>query len=194
MAEFPIMPMHWDAYFADTTHLTTLEHGAYLLLLGAMWRAGGSLPNDDKRLARFAGLTNGQWTRAKLVIWPFLRVMDGIVTQDKLLETLDAVRQRSRSAKKSASSRWLKKKGLPDAFALRTVKARDANQNQIKTSLVVGSLGPAEKAGSAEEAPQPLASIAVSSALAAKYTAPKPKASDGPPFDDLEIPLGLRRA
>jgi uncharacterized protein YdaU (DUF1376 family) len=42
-----------------------LEHGAYMLLLMAMWRSGGTLPKNDKRLARFAKLTTPQWNRIK---------------------------------------------------------------------------------------------------------------------------------
>ena len=48
MSKAPSMPMYWDAYIADTTHLSTEEHGAYLLLLAAMWRRDGSVPDDDK--------------------------------------------------------------------------------------------------------------------------------------------------
>ena len=44
MAEAPIMPFATDAYIGDTTHLTTIEHGAYLLLLFAMWRTAGGSP------------------------------------------------------------------------------------------------------------------------------------------------------
>ena len=50
MAEFPAMQIWTDAYLGDTSHLSTTEHGAYFLLLMAMWRNGGSLPNDDAML------------------------------------------------------------------------------------------------------------------------------------------------
>lgn len=46
-----------DAYLADTRHLSTIEHGAYLLMLFHAWREPDcSLPNDDNYLARITGM------------------------------------------------------------------------------------------------------------------------------------------
>ena len=64
MAEFPALPLWTDAYLADTTHLSTIEHGAYLLLLMTAWRTKECcLPDDDKLLSRYARLTAAQWRR-----------------------------------------------------------------------------------------------------------------------------------
>lgn len=71
------MPMYWDAYLADTTHLTTEEHGAYLLLLGAMWRRNGWVPDDDKDNARILGMTTGKWRKVKARLMPFLTAENG---------------------------------------------------------------------------------------------------------------------
>jgi uncharacterized protein YdaU (DUF1376 family) len=80
------MPMYWDAYLADTTHLTTEEHGAYLLLLAAMWRRDGHVPDNDRDLARIVGLTPAKWAKVKARILPFLIVQDGTLTQKNLLK------------------------------------------------------------------------------------------------------------
>jgi uncharacterized protein YdaU (DUF1376 family) len=120
MAQYPAMPLWTDAYLGDTTHLSTIEHGAYLLLLIAMWRKGGSLPSDDRTLAKYTRLTVGQWTRIKPVLMDFFTVEDGRISQGRLTDELIAVRQRSGSASYSASRRWLKTKGTPDASASET--------------------------------------------------------------------------
>lgn len=83
-----------DAYMADTSHLTTFEHGAYLLILIAMWRAGGHLPNDDIRLARSARMTPGKWAKIAPTIRQFLTVNGDTVTQKRLMVEISNARCR----------------------------------------------------------------------------------------------------
>lgn len=49
------MPLHVAEYVADTTHLSTVEHGAYLLLIMHYWQ-NRCLPADDAKLARICRL------------------------------------------------------------------------------------------------------------------------------------------
>lgn len=76
--------MFWDAYIADTTHLTTEEHGAYLLLLGAMWRRNGWVPDDDADTARIVGMTKAKWRKTKRRLASLLIFSDGHITQKNL--------------------------------------------------------------------------------------------------------------
>lgn len=87
MSQAPSMPMYWDAYLADTTHLTTEEHGAYLLLLGAMWRRNGTVPDDDRDNARIIGLTKGKWLKIKQRLSDFLIYENDTISQKKLQKT-----------------------------------------------------------------------------------------------------------
>ena len=57
----PWMPFYVADYLGDTGHLSTTQHGAYILLICHYWRTGG-LPNDDARLARIAKLSVKNWT------------------------------------------------------------------------------------------------------------------------------------
>lgn len=118
MAEFPAMPLWTDAYLADTSDLTTIEHGAYLLLLISMWRNRGELPDDDRRLARYARLTMGQWARIAPTVRRFFKAENGILTQGRLTAEYSFVRQHSMKQSNRSRSRWLKNKETADAAAM----------------------------------------------------------------------------
>lgn len=96
MSTAPAMPIFIDAYLADTTHLSVEEHGAYLLLLMAMWRRNGSVPNDDKDLARIVGLSLTKWRKIKVRILPFLAVDGDEISQKRLKKEWDFVQEKRR--------------------------------------------------------------------------------------------------
>jgi uncharacterized protein YdaU (DUF1376 family) len=52
--------MYWGDYLRDTRDLTTLQHGAYLLLIAHYWQHGG-LPANEKQLAAIVGLSVYKW-------------------------------------------------------------------------------------------------------------------------------------
>lgn len=64
------MPLYVPDYRADTAHLGALEHGIYLLLIMHYWQTG-SLPDDDRKLARIACATDTEWRRSKSTIEKF---------------------------------------------------------------------------------------------------------------------------
>lgn len=120
MAEFPALPLWTDAYLADTRHLSTLEHGAYLLLLMEAWRRPHcDLPDDDRILARLAGLSGSEWADVKPIVMD-LWILDGrskTWKQKRLTDERAYVKKKSRSQSDKATKRWNKTK-TNDAAAL----------------------------------------------------------------------------
>lgn len=152
MAELPAMPLWTDAYLADTSDLTTIEHGAYLLLLMTMWRAGGSLPADHRQLARFARLTKTQWDRVWPVLERFFRVEDGRIVQGRLTDELNAVRRRSRAASDNARSKYRKNNKAAHAAAQPNNSGSDASIPIDDPSLRSGSISEPNGSSSATSA------------------------------------------
>lgn len=64
------MPLYVADYLADTTHLSTIEHGAYMLLIMHYWRVG-ALPTDDRKLANICRVSGHQWRSIKAALAPF---------------------------------------------------------------------------------------------------------------------------
>lgn len=122
MADFPYLPMWTDAYLADTTHLHTEEHGAYLLLLFSAWRNPEcSLPDDDATLSRLAGLSLAKWKAMKptiMAFWKLDKRKKRWVQKRLQVERKKAVSKRGK-AKDSAASRWKQTKKT-HANAMRT--------------------------------------------------------------------------
>lgn len=69
---YPWMPLYVGDYIGDTMHLSTLEHGAYLLLIMHYWQRG-SLPLEDRSLASIAKLSLEQWLEIRSSIAPFFK-------------------------------------------------------------------------------------------------------------------------
>lgn len=101
------MPLLIDRYLGDTSLLTTEQHGAYMLLLMAMWKAGGVLPDNDAKLASAAKLTPGRWRGMRETLRPFFRSNGkGGLLQKRLMIELQRAEQRADAGQKGAKKRW----------------------------------------------------------------------------------------
>lgn len=91
----PFMQLYVADYLGDTRHLTTEQHGAYLLLLMTMWRADGRLPNDDKKLARIASCTPSRWAKIRDEVMEFFVVEGDEITNHRLTIELKKASEKS---------------------------------------------------------------------------------------------------
>ena len=106
------MPIFGDAYLADTTHLTTEEHGAYFLLLLAAWRQDDcALPNDDKKLARIAGVSPQKWKSIRSTIMDFWTADGDRIFQARQRRERKWVEQKNEGNRKNSVRGWKKRKG-----------------------------------------------------------------------------------
>jgi len=96
-------------YLADTMHLSTEQHGAYLLLLFHLWRRG-SLLDDDAVLGKITGLTPRGWSACRVVLAPFFRVQDGLWLHGRVERERSRITAKQQSlsarARLGAEKRW----------------------------------------------------------------------------------------
>src|SRR3990167_8183308 len=119
----------WIADFlGDTLHLTSEEIGQYMLLLMAMWRAGGYLPADETKLSRIA---RGPVSDAVMGFFSKCEAnADGLLklTQKRLLAEVSKARAksiaRSEAGKAGAEAKALKHKEPPQANAKANAQAK----------------------------------------------------------------------
>jgi len=119
MTDIPGMILWTDDYLGDTRHLTTFEHGAYLLILMAMWRNGGKLAKNSKKLALIAGAPMPQWMKIEKKIMDFMTIVEGSdgqeITQkrlrDEILNALARHQKKKLAGHLGGTAKALKNKG-----------------------------------------------------------------------------------
>lgn len=116
MSAPPYQKLFWGSYHKHTAHLShAREHGAYLLLIGALWNNEGRLPADDDTLAGYAKLTVKEWLtiKPKLVNGVLLKIIRGKLTQPRVTEDLAKYRDTSGKRKQAGKSGGLASAGKP---------------------------------------------------------------------------------
>lgn len=147
--KLPFMPFYVSDYLADTTHLTTEEHGAYILLLFGVWKSGGQLPCDDVALSRIARLHLPRWKKIRGNVIPFFRVSGAVLTHKRVSAEIEKSRAvakaRSDAGQKGVEAKRLKNNGPPQANARRLNKqntskgeASHSSQESIKQAAQLG--------------------------------------------------------
>lgn len=127
--------------------MSTLQVGAYLLLLCKAWQAEppASLPNDDQILSRLARLDPATWAEVKAgVLVPWRLGTDGRLHNKRLRleydKALSLIRAKTAGGRAGAVKRWAtgntdsSPNGTPNGSASGSPNGTpNANQNQIKS-------------------------------------------------------------
>jgi uncharacterized protein YdaU (DUF1376 family) len=121
-------------YLADTQHLSTIQHGAYLLLMMTMRRHGAWLPNDETKLARICKMSVAKWRQIAPDIMALLIEKDGKITQKRVLADVEkqmkAVTQNRINGAAGGHAKALKNKDVD----LATAKAAPAQRQPASDS------------------------------------------------------------
>ena len=82
------MPLYWADFLADTLHLNRAEIGSYMLLIGAYWRKGSALSDDDEYLRNICRCPGAEWVRCKGTLAAFFKVGDGVWLHKRIEQEL----------------------------------------------------------------------------------------------------------
>lgn len=111
----PYFPFYPDDFASDgdVEAMSTAQVGAYILLLCKAWREDpvGSVPDDDRCLARWARMTPVEWSEAKsAVMFPFSLRTDGRWHQPRMqrefMKLRESSRRRAEAGAAGAEKRW----------------------------------------------------------------------------------------
>lgn len=114
------MPLYIADYLAGTGHLSTVEHGAYLLLIMYYWSKGGP-PESDEIARRITKMDNRQWSKSCNILRSFFH--DGWRHQRidaELAKAVEISKANSANAHKSHENRRRRAGGSHGASQVRS--------------------------------------------------------------------------
>ena len=79
---YPYIQLYIADYLSDTAHLSTEEHGAYLLLIFNYWQRGGALDNTNNRLTHVTRLSEQRWVEVQKTLAEYF-----VIENDKWVHT-----------------------------------------------------------------------------------------------------------
>ena len=120
------MPLYWGDLLADTLHLNTRQFGAYMLLIGAYWRKGKPLPDDDAMLCNIIRYrlcedeqNTASWLEDKPILARFFQVKGGVWRHKRIdIELANAKQNKHRQrlrTKNARAVRWKKQPSVTDS-------------------------------------------------------------------------------
>jgi len=109
------MQLYIADYLADTMHLSTEEHGAYLLLMFNYWQTGKPLPKS--RLAKIARLSNERWTTVEQTLNEFFNDTGTEWIHERIEADLEAVKAKQMQRSEAGKASAMKRKSKPASRA-----------------------------------------------------------------------------
>lgn len=131
----PYMPLYVNDYLADCSHLTTRQHGAYMLLLMAYWQRGKPLPNDDEKLARICRMRLADWKRDRDVLCELFEVSSSGWKQNRVEHELQRVRDKSLKNSKAGSTSAQRRLNKRSTNVDQTFNHTDTDTDKKETPL-----------------------------------------------------------
>jgi uncharacterized protein YdaU (DUF1376 family) len=145
------MPLYVADYLGDTMHLTTLQHGAYVLLLMHYWRTG-PLPNDPDELAAIVKLDPPTWGAVWVKLSGFFTVNGDGTLHQKRMDW-----ERRRWTEISEKRRDAGKRGAEAKYRTRPTEGCGPIQPQSDAQPTVGD-APGKTLANATDLPDPASS------------------------------------
>jgi uncharacterized protein YdaU (DUF1376 family) len=139
------MQLYVSDFLGDTMHLSTEQIGGYMLLLMAMWNAGGVLPNDDTKLARIARMSSRKWSDGREELLKFFEVSEASVTHRRVTKELEKVARISELRRQKGAMGGAAKSLKYNAQGLAKASHLLDNHNHIEKKEVFNGLSPTEK-------------------------------------------------
>lgn len=172
----------WGDYLRDTMHLSTEEHGAYLLLIAAYWTRGRAPADDDRQLAAITKLSMKKWIKVRPAVAEFFDVLDGHFFHSRIERDLAEANQVAEKSRKNGASggRPRKPRNNPAGFQ-NVTQTKPASESESEDISSTAPNGAAEQSRRRDAALPPDGAIAPPEKLVSRPPDPQPASPQSPP-------------